>query len=136
MIVRKAEATDAEGLTELGTAVGSEPEGWLVTTNGWRNVSDERRYLRAIRRYPNAAVFVAEDEGLIVGRLSVARDQHPASRHVADLGLMVAASVGCIFAETLPQLIAARFLQALGGATGMVVSRAIASMRRLLSNGV
>ena len=92
MIVRKAEATDAEGLTELGTAVGSEPEGWLVTTNGWRNVSDERRYLRAIRRYPNAAVFVAEDEGLIVGRLSVARDQHPASRHVADIGLMVAAS--------------------------------------------
>ncbi len=92
MIVRKAEAADAEGLTELGTAVGSEPEGWLVTTNGWRNVSDERRYLRAIRRYPNAAVFVAEDEGLIVGRLSIARDQHPASRHVADIGLMVAAS--------------------------------------------
>ena len=92
MIVRKAEAADAEGLTQLGTAVGSEPEGWLVTTNGWRNVSDERRYLRAIRRYPNAAVFVAEDQGLIVGRLSIARDQHPASRHVADIGLMVAAS--------------------------------------------
>ena len=92
MIIRKADASDAEGLTELGTAVGSEPEGWLVTTNGWRNVSDERRYLRAIRRYPNAAVFVAEDEGVIVGRLSIARDQHPASRHVADLGLMVAMS--------------------------------------------
>ena len=92
MIIRKAEANDAEGLTELGTAVGSEPEGWLVTTNGWRNVHDERRYLRAIRRFPHAAVFVAEDEGLIVGRLSIARDQHPASRHVADLGLMVAAS--------------------------------------------
>src|SRR6266576_5454445 len=44
---------------------------------------------------------------------------------LAGLGLMVAASAGCIFAETLPQLIAARFLQALGGATGMVVSRAI-----------
>jgi RimJ/RimL family protein N-acetyltransferase len=92
VIVRRAEAADAEGLTELGTAVGSEPEGWLVTTNGWRNVSDERRYLRAIRRYPNAAVFVAEDDGLIVGRLSIARDQHPASRHVADIGLMVAAT--------------------------------------------
>ncbi|MFL5944313.1 MAG: GNAT family N-acetyltransferase, partial [Gaiellaceae bacterium] len=64
----------------------------LVTTNGWRNVADARRYLRAIRRYPNAAVFVAEDGGAIVGRLSIARDQHPASRHVADLGLMVAAS--------------------------------------------
>jgi DHA1 family bicyclomycin/chloramphenicol resistance-like MFS transporter len=44
---------------------------------------------------------------------------------LAGLGLMVAASAACIFAETLPQLIAARFLQALGGATGMVVSRAI-----------
>jgi RimJ/RimL family protein N-acetyltransferase len=92
VIVRPAQPSDAEGLTELGTAVGSEPEGWLVTTNCWRTVNDERRYLRAIRRYPNAAVFVAEDEGAIVGRLSVARDQHPASAHVADLGLMVAAS--------------------------------------------
>jgi len=92
MIIRRAEPSDAEGLTRLGEAVGAEPEGWLVTTNGWRQVSDERRYLRAIRRYPNAAVFVAEDEGRIVGRLSIARDQHPASRHVADLGLMVARS--------------------------------------------
>jgi L-phenylalanine/L-methionine N-acetyltransferase len=92
VIVRRAEPADAEGLTELGDAVGSEPEGWLVTTNGWRNANDERRYLRAIRRYPDAAVFVAEDDGLIVGRLSIARDQHPASKHVADLGLMVAAT--------------------------------------------
>ena len=92
MIIRRAEPADAEGLTRLGEAVGSEPEGWLVTTNGWREVADERRYLRAIRRYPNAAVSVAEDEGRIVGRLSIARDQHPASRHVADLGLMVAMS--------------------------------------------
>src|SRR5437879_8003327 len=41
------------------------------------------------------------------------------------LSLMVAASIGCMLAQNLPQLIAARFLQALGGATGMVVSRAI-----------
>jgi RimJ/RimL family protein N-acetyltransferase len=92
MRIRPAEPSDAEGLARLGDAVGSEPEGWLVTTNGWRNVAEERRYLRAIRRYPNAAVFVADDDGLVVGRLSVARDQHPASRHVADLGLMVAAT--------------------------------------------
>ena len=44
---------------------------------------------------------------------------------LAGIGLMVLASAACIFAETLPQLIVARFLQALGGATGMVVSRAI-----------
>jgi len=92
MIVRRAVPGDAQALKDLGDAVGAEPEGWLVATNGWRDTADERRYLRAIRRYPNAAVFVAEDDGVIVGRLSLARDQHPASRHVADLGLMVAAA--------------------------------------------
>ena len=60
---------------------------------------------------------------LIMGPLSDKFGRRPVL--LAGLGLMVAASVGCIFAETLPQLIAARFLQALGGATGMVVSRAI-----------
>ena len=92
MIIRRAEPSDAQGLKDLGDAVGAEPEGWLVTTNGWRTAADERRYLRAIKRYPHAAVFVADDDGRIVGRLSIARDQHPASRHVADVGLMVAAS--------------------------------------------
>jgi len=36
-------------------------------------------------------VLVAESPEGIVGRLSLSRDPHPASRHVADLGLMVAA---------------------------------------------
>src|SRR5258707_2016307 len=44
---------------------------------------------------------------------------------LGGIGLMVAASAACIDAETLPQLIAARFLQALGGDSGMVVRRAI-----------
>src|ERR1700722_9117580 len=44
---------------------------------------------------------------------------------LAGLGLMVVASAACIFAESLPELIAARFFQALGGASGMVVGRAI-----------
>jgi RimJ/RimL family protein N-acetyltransferase len=92
-VVRPADPGDAQGLKELGDEVAAEPEGWLATTDGWRSAADERRYLRAIRRYPHAAVFVAEGEdGSVVGRLSIARDQHPASRHVADLGLMVAQS--------------------------------------------
>ena len=89
-MIRRAEPGDAAALVALGSAVGREPEGWLITSEGWRGVTDERRYLRALKRFPNAAVFVAEADGRIVARLSVARDQHPASRHVADLGLMVA----------------------------------------------
>src|ERR1700736_3866652 len=60
---------------------------------------------------------------LIMGPLSDKFGRRPVL--LAGLGLMVAASAACILAETLPQLIAARFFQALGGATGMVVSRAI-----------
>jgi RimJ/RimL family protein N-acetyltransferase len=91
VVVRPAEAGDAAALVQLGTNVGSEPEGWLIS-GGWRGVGHERRYLRTIRRSGDAAVFVAETQEGIVGRLSVARDSHPASRHVADIGLMVAAS--------------------------------------------
>jgi MFS transporter, DHA1 family, multidrug resistance protein len=60
---------------------------------------------------------------LIMGPLSDKFGRRPVL--LAGLGLAVAASAACVFAETLPQLIAARFFQALGGATGMVVSRAI-----------
>ncbi|AWO93458.1 MULTISPECIES: multidrug effflux MFS transporter [Bradyrhizobium] len=60
---------------------------------------------------------------LIMGPLSDKFGRRPVL--LAGLALMVAASVACIFAQNLPQLIAARFFQALGGATGMVVSRAI-----------
>jgi RimJ/RimL family protein N-acetyltransferase len=90
--IRPARPEDAPALVELGAAIGSEPGGWLLNTDGWRSVSDERRYLRALRKHPDAAVFVADDEGAVVARLSIARDPHGASRHVADLGLMVAAS--------------------------------------------
>jgi DHA1 family bicyclomycin/chloramphenicol resistance-like MFS transporter len=60
---------------------------------------------------------------IIMGPLSDRFGRRPVL--LGGLGLMAIASVGCVFAETLPQLIAARFLQALGGASGMVISRAI-----------
>lgn len=91
-VIRQAEPGDAGALVELGREIGQEPGGWLITTSSWRSPAEERRYLKALRRYEHAAVFVAEAaDGELVGRLSIARDQHPASAHVADLGLMVAA---------------------------------------------
>jgi RimJ/RimL family protein N-acetyltransferase len=90
--VRRASPYDANALVELAESVGREEGRWILGTGPWRAVADERRYLRTIQRYPDAAVFVAEDGDRIVGRLSLSRDPHPASRHVADLGLMVAAS--------------------------------------------
>lgn len=92
MKIRPADAADAEQLVELAEAVGIEAGDWLISTSSWRSVADERRYLKAIRGHPDAAIFVAEDDGRVVGRLSLARDPHPASHHVADLGLMIAAS--------------------------------------------
>ena len=89
--IRPAEPGDAAALVALAAAIGREPGDWLLTTDVWRSAADERRYLRAVRRHADAAVFVAVDGSEIVGRLSVARDPHPASAHVADLGLMVAA---------------------------------------------
>jgi RimJ/RimL family protein N-acetyltransferase len=90
--IRPAEPADAAALVALALAVGREPAGWLLTTEAWRPIADERRYLKAVRRHNDAAVLVAADDDQIVGRLSLARDPHPASAHVADLGMMVAAT--------------------------------------------
>ena len=90
--IRRAEPGDAQALVELAGDVGGEEGAWLLTSAEWRSITDERRYLRAVRRHPDAAVYLADDGDAVVGRLSLARDVHPASAHVADLGLMVAAT--------------------------------------------
>src|SRR4051812_17877286 len=60
---------------------------------------------------------------IIVGPLSDRFGRRPVL--LGGLGLMVVASIAASFAANLPQLIAARFLFAFGGASGMVMSRAI-----------
>lgn len=90
--IRRAVPGDAKALVALAEEVGAEEGRWILGGGQWRSVADERRYLRTVQRHPDAAVFVAEDDdGRVVARLSLSRDPHPASRHVADLGLMVAA---------------------------------------------
>jgi RimJ/RimL family protein N-acetyltransferase len=90
--IRPGEPGDAPALVALASAVGAETGGWLLADARWRSIADERRYVRALRRHPDAALLVAEDGEELVGRLSLARDPHPSSAHVADLGLMVAAT--------------------------------------------
>jgi RimJ/RimL family protein N-acetyltransferase len=91
--IRPAVPGDAGQLVELASAVASEDEGWLLADARWRSSGEERRYIRALQRHPDAALFVAEvDVGRLVGRLSLMRDPHPSSVHVADLGLMVASA--------------------------------------------
>ena len=88
--VRPAGPGDAGALVALAEEVGREDGRWILAAETWRSVSEERRYLRMAQRHPDAAVFVADDDGRIAARLSLSRDPHPSSRHVADLGLMVA----------------------------------------------
>ncbi|CAB4700516.1 MAG: GNAT family N-acetyltransferase [Actinobacteria bacterium] len=90
--VRTAEPRDADALVALASAIAGEPEGWLLSDARWRSVAAERRYVRALRRHPDAGLFLATVGDTIVGRLSITRDAHPSSAHVADIGLMVAAS--------------------------------------------
>lgn len=92
IVIRRAEPSDAAQLVTLAEAVGRENGGWLLSTDTWRTAAEERRYLKAVRRHADAVVFVAVDGDEVVARLSIARDPHPSSRHVADLGLLVRAS--------------------------------------------
>ena len=89
--IRRAVPGDAQALVALAEQVGAEDGRWILGSGPWRSVPDERRYLKTVQKHPDAAVFIAEDDDRrIVARLSLSRDPHPASRHVADLGLMVA----------------------------------------------
>ncbi|EJM89916.1 drug resistance transporter, Bcr/CflA subfamily [Pseudomonas sp. GM74] len=68
--------------------------------------------------------------GLSIGQLAYGPVADRFGRRVPLLigvGLFTAASVACAFAPNLEWLIGARFIQALGGCAGMVISRAVVS---------
>ncbi|MBN8981402.1 MAG: multidrug effflux MFS transporter [Rhizobiales bacterium] len=60
---------------------------------------------------------------LVTGPLSDKFGRRPVL--LTGLVIMTAATIACVFAQTLPQLIGARFFQAVGGGTGMVMARAV-----------
>src|SRR5204863_430042 len=75
----------------LGSAGSARLRGAIlqVTANVVARGLDVASAVDAPRVHAESGVVHCED-GAVVGRLSLARDTHPASNHVADLGLMVA----------------------------------------------
>ena len=47
---------DAAGARRARERGRGEPEGWLLADSRWRSVADERRYIRALQRHPDAAL--------------------------------------------------------------------------------
>ncbi|OLF55728.1 multidrug effflux MFS transporter [Pseudomonas chlororaphis] len=68
--------------------------------------------------------------GLSIGQLAYGPVADRFGRRIpllTGVGLFTVASLGCAYAPNLEWLIAARFVQALGGCAGMVISRAVVS---------
>jgi DHA1 family bicyclomycin/chloramphenicol resistance-like MFS transporter len=68
--------------------------------------------------------------GLSIGQLAYGPVADRFGRRIpllAGIGLFTAASLACAYAPNLEWLIGARFVQALGGCAGMVISRAVVS---------
>lgn len=89
VVVRPAKAGDAGPFLDFWTAVVQ--EGRYVRTE---RVSHPLRVYRARFRHPwtdNDAQIVAVAAGRVVGHLFIQRERHPVTRHVATLGIAVAA---------------------------------------------
>ena len=88
-LVRPAEPGDAAALVALAEAVGRGAGGLAdLRRAAGASVADERRYLRAVRRHPDAAVFVAEtrrrDRRPALARARPAPGEPPRRRPRAD----------------------------------------------------
>jgi RimJ/RimL family protein N-acetyltransferase len=88
-VVRPAAPQDAASFLDLWRAVVA--EGRYVRTE--RVTSTVGHHRRRFRRpwTSDEAEIVAVDEGRVIGHLSVSREEGPVTRHVASLGMFVAA---------------------------------------------
>jgi len=91
LVVRDARKRDARGLTEMLDAVAAEPAVTLVLRPGEAGPSDWRRRIAETLRAPSGLFLVADFRGAVAGNLGLWPDANPASRHVAWIGMSVAA---------------------------------------------
>ncbi|NLE23527.1 MAG: GNAT family N-acetyltransferase [Actinobacteria bacterium] len=91
LVVRDARRRDARGVTEMLDAVAAEPAVTLVLQPGEAAPADWRRRIAEAVRSPGGLFLVADSGGVVVGNLGVWPDANPASRHVAWIGMSVAA---------------------------------------------
>jgi RimJ/RimL family protein N-acetyltransferase len=89
VIVRPAIPRDAAGFVEVYAAVAAERR-WIRTEVVTKGVRDyRRRFRRSVT--DEEATFVAESTGRVIGSLSIRREDQLVTRHVATLGMFVAA---------------------------------------------
>jgi RimJ/RimL family protein N-acetyltransferase len=88
-VIRPAVAGDATSFLELWRAVVA--EGRYVRTE--KVTATDRQHRRRFRRSwtPEEAELVAVEGNRVIGQLSVSREDSPVTRHVASLGMFVAA---------------------------------------------
>ena len=91
VVVRDARRRDARGVTEMLDAVAAEPAVTLVLRPGEAAPGDWRRRIVEALRSPSGLFLVADSAGAVVGNLGLWPDGNPASRHVAWVGMSVAA---------------------------------------------
>ncbi|HVM12052.1 MAG TPA: diaminopimelate decarboxylase [Actinomycetota bacterium] len=86
--VRPARVRDARSLARMVESVAA--EGRFIRTEGPITVRETRRRLR-VGWSPDHAELVAVADGAVVGHLGIGRTPHAGTRHVASLGMAVAA---------------------------------------------
>jgi RimJ/RimL family protein N-acetyltransferase len=89
IVVRPARPRDAASFLHLYRAVAAEGR-FIRTERVTRTVGDYRRQFRRSWT-PDQAVLVAVADDEVVGQVSIAREEHPVTRHVATFGMTVAA---------------------------------------------
>ena len=85
--IRPAEPSDARAFLEFWTAIVAE-ERFVRTEEVHTSLRAYRRRFRI--RSDSEVSFLAFEGGRLVGHVTVQREQHPVTRHVASLGIAVA----------------------------------------------